>query len=121
MFTRGGSAPGGVASTHARQAVTLCTDPHMPVQRTATPTLRPTHTHSDVSPRTHIALAPAPDRTLAPGLQPPCLTPQKASDIWADAAPQFQAGLPSAACLPLRRSAEKVKGFTTARNDRRSR
>ena len=31
-----------------------------------------------------MALAPVPGSPLVPGLQPPCLHPQKASDIWAD-------------------------------------
>lgn len=60
VFTHGGSGPGGVASTHACQAVMLCTDPHLRVQRTATPTLRPPlHTLKCESTSTHRSRTPS--------------------------------------------------------------
>lgn len=103
MFTRGGSAPGGVASTHARQAVILCTDPHMRVQRTATPTLRPAHTDSNVSPHAYIVLAPHPRLPLGPGAAAPCLPPWEAPDTWADAAPQPCSSQPACPAPCVRR------------------
>ena len=109
MFTRGGSAPGGVASTHARQAVILCTDPHMRVQRTATPTLRPAHTLKCESTRIHRARTPSQAAPWSPGCNPlpPPLGGPRHLGRCSPAAPQFPAGLPSTVCPPLKRPAEK--------------
>ena len=84
MFTRGGSAPGGVA-THMLARQSHC---HRPAHACAAHghTHPQTCPHTNVSPRAHIALTPVPGCPLVPGLQPPCLHPQKASDIWAHTA-----------------------------------
>ena len=120
MFTRGGSAPGGVATRMlARQS--LC---HSPALACAAhghshPQTRP-HTLKSESTRTHGART-RPRQPPGPRAAAPLPAPSEGLRHLGRRAPQFRAGLPSAACLPLRMSAEKVRGFTTARNDRRSR